>query len=103
AEQVRGRSLLLLGNLDEGLQVIHEAIRLAEEQDDLTNLALSLCMEGLVYWLQGRFREGRECTGRAVEVATRLADPLTLALARTGWGMLMWYLGDWERARHELS
>jgi len=107
-EQLRGRALLLLGPLDEGLQVMQEALRLARTRDDLTrddlsNLCLGQGMACLAFWAQGRFDAAAEAAGCAVVAARRLGDPVHLALALAGVGMVAWYRGDWEEARRTLD
>jgi tetratricopeptide (TPR) repeat protein/transcriptional regulator with XRE-family HTH domain len=103
AGQLRGRALLLLGPLDEGLAVMSQAIAHSQSRDDLPNLCLALCMASLGYWLQGRFELQREYVEQALAAAMRLGDPALVALAQSGVGMVAWCRGEWDEARDRLA
>lgn len=103
AGQSQGRALALLGDLGAGLRAIHEAIWLAQEQDDLSNLCLASCMESLVYRVQGRFDEDRQSAERALDAARRLGDRMILALAGSNHAMMTWCMGEWEEAHRSIG
>jgi transcriptional regulator with XRE-family HTH domain/tetratricopeptide (TPR) repeat protein len=103
AEQLRGRALLLLGDVQAGSEVIEDAIQDSQAHDDMGNLCVSLTMASLVLRLQGRSAEDTQYAERACLVASRFGNPLFIALAGCNRAIALWHVGDWQRAWREME
>jgi adenylate cyclase len=104
AQYRRGWTLLaVLGNLEEGLRVVEDAIPAAEAGGDPDILQAVLNCVGIGYWAKGELTRARNFFERSLEVIERMGN-----LMREGWvvawrGYCEFYLGDWKRARELLE
>lgn len=98
AEEVRGQSLLLLGRVDGALDVLAEAIRLAEVATDGEILA-PLMNAAAIHDDRGEFEISCEYAERAVAVAERLGYPEAIASTLALRGFIAFHRGNWVQAR----
>jgi len=99
ADLRRGQLLIMLGGLQEGAQVLRDALPVAESLADLRSLRLALNSLGWVSEAMGDFEQDRALTERALETAERLGDPTVLAFMRSNHGGPAYNIGEWRQAR----
>jgi tetratricopeptide (TPR) repeat protein len=105
AHGARGTALETMGRIQEGLEALQEALRLAESTGQLGSPS-DIDMLIHATWpsfYSGQFAAGLRYIERAVRASERLGDPLHLAWSLTHRGPAHIYTGDWEGARRDLE
>ena len=98
AEVRRGSALLLLGQREQALAVLEDAIPLAERVGDLVSLHRALAAVAELYRVGGQFDQSKLHRERALEMANRLGTPATIAFAMATLGRVYFLQGAWEEA-----
>jgi tetratricopeptide (TPR) repeat protein len=98
AQMCRGTALLLLGRLEECVQVLEGTVAAVERVGGLRDLASSLNNLAMAYRARGQFDRDQRYVERALEVAERLGDPPLTAYMWCNRGEQAYLVGDWERA-----
>jgi tetratricopeptide (TPR) repeat protein/transcriptional regulator with XRE-family HTH domain len=100
AEATRGQSLLLLGCVDEALQALEGAIRLAEANDpgDLYSMLMNVAV---IHDDGGEFERSRWYAQRARAVAERSGAPDATVATTALQGWTAFHAGDWAQARRD--
>jgi tetratricopeptide (TPR) repeat protein len=99
AEGRRGLALLMLGQADEALAVLDQAIRIAESAEDLDSLRRALNVMADIHRDRGEFRAATSYIERALGVAERQGDPAQCASLMAHRGGIAFLAGDWAQAR----
>jgi tetratricopeptide (TPR) repeat protein len=95
---LRGRVQRALGNLDEALQVIARAMRVAEEQGWPDVVAACLCEEGVVLQRMGDWERGWRRLRKAESQAQKLGDETLMATVLNWQGDLLVNQGRLDEA-----
>lgn len=98
AEVRRGSALALLGQEEQALAALREAIPLANRVEDLVSLHRALTTVAEIYRADGRFDQSRQYRERALEVARRLSSPSTIAFSMATLGRVHVFQGNWDAA-----
>jgi tetratricopeptide (TPR) repeat protein len=99
AEVRRASALLMLGQREQALAVLQDAIPLADRVGDLVSLHRALAAISEFYRAGGQFEESKLYRERSLEVANRLGAPATIAFALAALGRVSFFQGAWEEAR----
>jgi tetratricopeptide (TPR) repeat protein/transcriptional regulator with XRE-family HTH domain len=99
AAQRRGTALLMLARLDEGAEVLEEALPAVEAAGDLRDLSYALNNIGWVKDVRGDFAAAGRFIDRALTVAERMGDPTQIALMLCNRGQIAFSAGDWALTR----
>jgi tetratricopeptide (TPR) repeat protein/transcriptional regulator with XRE-family HTH domain len=103
AEALRGAGLSLMGQDEEGMPVLMEAIRLAETVGELEVLCTALCYVASTYGDRGEFQRGSRHVARALQVAQKLGNPVLMGESIRILGLFAFLSGDWGRARENFA
>jgi tetratricopeptide (TPR) repeat protein len=105
AEGARGEALECMGRIVEGLQVMHDALRLREATGELVSPSDIELLTRMAYASleSGHFADGPLFLGRALSVSERLGDPRYIAWSLMHGSCCRGITGDWERARADIE
>jgi tetratricopeptide (TPR) repeat protein len=95
----RGRAQVVVGEPDDVLASLNEALRIAEAVRDTTNWMDALGFKGLLLSRMGQWQECRDLNQRRLELATRTGDRVSEAWARTGIAFVAMQQGELDSAR----
>jgi len=103
AESSRGHALLLLGRIDEGIEVMEVIIPRIEAVGDLDCLTGNLGNLAAAYMWRGDFKRAAAYVTSSDEAAERLGSALMRTIARLRRAILHMFEGDWAGARADLD
>jgi class 3 adenylate cyclase/tetratricopeptide (TPR) repeat protein len=103
AEERQGTALILLGQTEQGRQVLEGVIPVAEAVGDLDIIRVALNNLGDCYRLLGDLEAARQYNERSREAAERMGDPAYVLYALMNLGEVLIDLGDWPGAREYLE
>lgn len=103
AEMSRGIALFLLGNTDSALQIMHDALPVAEEVGDVEVLNILLGNLSLIYRDTGDFGHSREYREQSARLTERTGDIANHSFALASLGELLFFLGDWTHAEESMT
>jgi tetratricopeptide (TPR) repeat protein/ActR/RegA family two-component response regulator len=94
-----GPALYDLGELQDAIAVLEEAVDLAEDAGELDGLWTGLVWQGMALRDTGKFDAAVWCYRRSLEVAERTHDPFHAVGSTTSLGLMEFLLGHWREAR----
>ncbi|MGH2409611.1 MAG: tetratricopeptide repeat protein [Chloroflexota bacterium] len=103
AEERRGTALSVLGQAEESVTILKEAIPLIEAGGDLMVLQRALNNVAVACWNLGRWDTATDYEERALEVAARIGNADLTAFNLTNLGESRATTGDWTGAREALE
>lgn len=96
-----GRSLMLLGRLEESIPRFEAALPFVERSGDLRSLYYILLNLSLVWQERGDLSESMRSAERALTLAEQIGDPFLLAQMLGTHAFSQFVVGEWQRARQE--
>ncbi|HXT34816.1 MAG TPA: hypothetical protein VN837_04485, partial [Chloroflexota bacterium] len=99
AEREYGSALMFLGCIEQGLEVLQEAARIAETAGDLVTLCGALGDLSAYYSNTGEFPRARTLIERVLALAEQLSDPYRITAALVNCVGIDILTGDWQQAR----
>lgn len=99
AELWRSMILNKLGKIDESVQAIDEAMRLAEASNNLECLRSCLTLRGVACAFSGELQRARELLERAVTIGQQVGDTVRVGFTIALLAGVDYHLGNWDRSR----
>jgi tetratricopeptide (TPR) repeat protein len=100
---MRGSALIFVGRVEESLEALEEARRLAEGLGELSRLRDALSRAALGHYALGALAASGRCAEMALDASRRLGDPMAIASNLAARGRYAFLMGDWSRARTDLE
>jgi tetratricopeptide (TPR) repeat protein len=99
----QGRALIFVGRVQESLEVLAEARRLADPLNDLVSLRTAWFYASMGHYGLGELEASGRCAEMAIEFASRVGNPAEIASGTAALGRNAFLRGDWSRARADLE
>ena len=103
AETGRGSELVVLGRLEEGVEVLEGAIAIPGAENDPYNLSRALENASQGHLSLGNMGRSLELNEQSLRLADRIQSPWDTAMALYAAGATYRLLGDWDQARAYLE
>ncbi len=87
-----------IGQYDKSMEVVHEAMEIAEENNNEYLIAHSLREIGLIYWMTGKWNSFLKTTKKALEIKEKIGNQRFLAHSIYFLGFFYAETGDWKEA-----